>query len=187
MMARRFAIAAIGSALTLGLVGSASAEINYTNALGGAGGSPFEVSCNSGDFLIGINYTAGKALNVVAPMCTPIRNAVWTGKIYEKRERGSWNFNGHFGVSGPAQCPVNQYITALHVWWDKFGIVHHVEIFCHDVTRQSKQTIFTASAGGEPSHDGSAPCPRGSFAIGLIGGYGALIDRIGLKCQTLAP
>lgn len=192
-MKRSVHCAAMAAALLLGvsLATGARAEITYTNELGGKGGGHFEDSCNPGDFLVGFNWTAGKALNTVSPLCVVQKNGKWAGQPYRRRTWGqpAERIGGVAApfINGSHKCNPDQFVTALHVWWDKFGIVHHVEVFCHDVSRSKKYVYQTDTQGGEPSHDGSAPCPTRQFGIGIHGGYGALIDRIGLKCQTLAP
>lgn len=185
------AVMVAATLLGVSLATGARAEITYTNEFGGKGGGHFEDNCNPGDFLIGFNWTAGKALNTVSPLCVVQKKGKWAGQPYHRRTWGqpAENIGGLTTpfMNGTHQCNPDQFVTALHVWWDKFGIVHHVQVFCHNVSRTKKVVYQTDNQGGEPSHDGSAPCPTGQFGIGLHGGYGALIDRIGLKCQTLAP
>ena len=187
------AVMAAAALLGVGLATGARAEITYTNELGGKGGGHFEDSCKPGDFLVGFHWTAGKALNTVSPLCVVQKNGKWAGQPYHLHTWGQ-PAERIGGITAPFttgdvrdQCSHDQFVTALHVWWDRFGIVHHVEVFCHNVSRSKKDVYKTDDRWGQPSHDGSAPCPKGQFGIGMHGGYGALIDRIGLKCQTLAP
>jgi hypothetical protein len=165
--------------------GTAQAQTANSTALGGSGGASFEDKCKPGDFLVGFDYVAGKALNVVTPVCVSIANGVWRGSPYKLHKWGKWDFNGHFGIGNPLRCPANQYVTSLHVWWDKYGIVHHFRMQCHNVARDKDYKDTTETAGGEFSAEGTSACTKGMFAIGAHGGYGALVDRIGLVCQTL--
>lgn len=176
--------------ISVSLATGTNAEV-YTPQLGGSGGAHFEDNCKTDDYLIGLDYSAGKALNQVTPVCTAQKNGKWIGGEYKRHLVGGERavdqvgFYTLVGANGSPRCQHNQFVTALHVWWDKYGIVHHIKVFCHNVSRDSESTFTTDNLGGEPSHDGSSPCPKGFFAVGLVGHYGALIDRIGLKCLSL--
>jgi hypothetical protein len=181
--------------VSVSLATGATAQI-HTPELGGKGGGPFELKCkrtdNHQDYLIGFDYTAGKALNSITPFCIAEEKGKWSGQEYKVGSRGQPaeelggglvpKLRPYRGV----RCKRNQFVTALHVWWDKFGIVHHVKVFCHNAARTSEFTVSTVNQGGEPNHDGSSPCPKGFFAVDMVGRYGALIDRIGLVCLGLS-
>jgi hypothetical protein len=176
--------------ISVSLATTANAQI-YTPELGGKGGGHFEDNCKTGDYLIGLRFSAGKALNAITPVCIAQKNGKWIDKEYPLHTWGQravdWvGFYKLTGATGDPRCKRNQFVTALHVWWDKFGIVHHIKVFCHNVSRNSEYTFTTDNLGGEPSHDGSSPCPQSFFAVGMVGRYGALIDRIGLRCLGLS-
>jgi hypothetical protein len=143
--------------------------------------------CKNGHYLIGVNFTAGKALNTVQPLCVATKSGLWSGAEEELKVRGGAAATGsaYFAVRGPTECPRDQYVTALHVWWDRFGDVHHVRIFCHNASRSSKFTGQTVNAGGEPNQDDSSPCPKGLFANALTGATSNLVNRLGLRCAQL--
>ena len=189
----QFTSAAMAASLLINicLATAANAQI-YTPELGGRGGGHFEDSCKTGDYLIGLDYTAGKALNTITPVCIAENNGKWSGKEYRRHTWGQPAGELGGGLVPKlrpyrgTRCKRNQFVTALHVWWDKFGIVHHIKVFCHNVARNSEFTVTTVNQGGEPNHDGSSPCPKTFFAVAMVGRYGALIDRIGLKCLGLS-
>jgi hypothetical protein len=192
-MSRSVNILAVATSLLMVgcLATRANAQI-HTPELGGHGGGHFELNCKKTDghqdYLIGFDYTAGKAFNSVTPFCIAAKDGKWSGQEYKVGSRGqpaeelggglTPNLRPYRGV----RCKRNQFVTALHVWWDKFGIVHHVKMFCHNSARTSEFTVSTVNQGGEPNHDDSSPCPTTFFAVAMAGRSGALIDRIGLIC-----
>lgn len=171
--------------ISISLASGTNAQGVYTPELGGYGGAHFEDDCRTGDHLIGFNFTADKALNSIGPVCHPRNNEKWRGEPYGLRTWGKPPTGHEFHLADTVRCKRDQFVTALHVWWDKYGIVHHVEIFCHNASRSSESTATTYTLGGEPSHNGSSPCQKGLLAVGMVGRYGALIDRIGLKYLPL--
>src|ERR1700744_698087 len=71
---------ALPIALLVGLATGARAAnpITTTAEIGGTGGMHYDWSCKPGDFLIGFNYSSGKALNNIVPVCHAQRNGKWT-------------------------------------------------------------------------------------------------------------
>lgn len=176
------------AAALLGNTASVSAQaISYSRIqVGGPGGGPFEDTCRPNDVLIGFNYTAGKALNQIAGVCQAENNGALVGANYGLRTWGHWDNSGPYGATGNVRCPPGQAITSLHVWVDKFHEVHNVRATCSPLVGGGQGTYLnsTDNMGGQAFSDGSTPCPPLALAIGLTGGYGTLIDRLGLKCST---
>jgi hypothetical protein len=182
---------AVSLLISVSLASGANAQI-HTPELGGGGGGHFELDCKKTDghqdYLIGLDYTAGKALNSITPFCIAEKDGKWSGQEYKIGSRGQpaeelgGGLTPHLRPYRGVRCKRNQFVTALHVWWDNFGIVHHIKVFCHNASRNSEYTVSTVNQGGEPSHDGSSPCPKSFFAVAMVGHSGALIDRIGLIC-----
>ena len=170
------------SFVVAGFAGEANAK-SYSKERGGTGGGPYEVVCNGDDYLVGLDYSAGTALDNVTPLCRPVKNGKWTDSTYKRKPVGGLGRNGQFQNAGPLKCEKNQYITSLHVWWDRTGIVHHFRMTCHSFDRKNNSKETSKNTGGEPRHDGGSACESGQFAIGISGRSGSLIDRLGLVCE----
>jgi hypothetical protein len=171
--------------LTLGLTGEISAK-TYTAEKGGYGGGHYEVVCNSNDYLVGFGYNAGKALDNVTPLCRSVKNEKWSGNTYKRKLVGGATTGGPFMATGTVVCEKDQFVTSLHVWWDGYGIVHHLQVNCHSFDRKKEFSGQTGNHGGAPEHNAGTSCLNGQFAIGIAGRSGALVDKIGLVCE-LAP
>jgi hypothetical protein len=178
--------ALIAALVVFAFATAAKAQV-YTPEIGGREGAPFEADCKNGHYLVGVNFTAGKALNTIQPLCRATKGGIWIGDDEQLKVRGGAEAQGFstFAAAGPVRCQPNQYVTALHVWWDHFGDVHHVQIFCHNASRSSEFTDQTNNAGGEPNQDDSSPCPKGLFANALTGATSNLVNRLGLRCAPL--
>lgn len=184
--ARSTAAAAVLLGLTV--AGEALANGAYPDPLGGNGGAPFEDKCQPGDYLIGFDYWSGKALNGIQPKCSVLRNGRWAGAPYSGKMWGSSPTSqvGFFtidAVDRSVTCPRDQFVTSFHVFWDKFGIVHHVRMNCHSQDRTEKSSFTTENEGGEGQNDRGVSCPIGMLAFGVRGRYGYLIDAIGPICR----
>ena len=179
------ALAGLGLAMLAASVAPGSAQDSYTYGMGGPGGALFDDPCQDGDVLVGFNYTSGKAMNSIAPVCQTVRDGHIVGHDYGLNTWGkaAAGYDGAYVL----RCPPDMAVYAMHVWWDKNGIVHHVRAQCHVLAGNVagvylKQTI---TFGGEASQDGVTKCPPGAFAIGMTGYYGALVDKLGLKCRVM--
>jgi hypothetical protein len=185
------ATALLLAVVTLGTV--ANAQV-LTPEQGGSGGLHFARDCKKpGEYLIGFNASAGKALNAIQPICMPQKSGMWDGSEYANGNFGGLNAQiigggvfGAFGVENQPRCKRDHFVTAIHVYWDPMGAVHHIKIFCHNASRSQESVVETNTQGGEPNHDASSPCPKTLFAIGVSGGAGDLITRLGLKCIGLS-
>lgn len=149
-------------------------------AIGGGGGEHFESRCRPGDALIGINVRSGTALDAVSAICMPVTKKYdWAGKSYQPTQY----WGGHGGGHQKAVCKRGYVVGRLKVYamrWGKIMVVNSISIRCksyktfheYDITPRRAGTIV-ASASND--------CKRG-FATGLHGGYGNLVDRLGLAC-----
>jgi len=199
-MVNLVAIALFPIAMSLATRADAEIPSTTTAEIGGTGGVHFDVSCKKPeDFLIGFDYSSGKALNFIIPVCHAQKNGKWT-QAKEYRLLPPIGGPAAIDTSSPVaifptfgvtpqvpRCTTDHFVTALHVWWDHFGDVHHIEVFCHDLSRKSETTFYTVNQGGQPNQDHSAPCPTNFFAMGLIGAGSSstLVNRLGLRCHSI--
>ena len=190
------AIALIPVALSLVMRADAAPSSTTTLEFGGTGGIHFDVKCQANDFLIGFEYSSGKALNFIVPVCHAQKNGKWTS-AKEYRLLPAIGGPAALSTSGPffpkspnlavPRCAQDQYITAIHIWWDDLNNIHHLEVFCHTHDRKMETKFLTGNQGGEPHHDHDAACLTDYFAIGFIGSASSstLVNRLGLRCQKI--
>lgn len=157
-----------------------SALANDLNAIGGKGGEPFESRCRPNDALIGINLRSGTALDAVSAICRPLTKKYgWTGKSYEPTQY--WGGNG--GGRQKAVCKRDYVVGRLKVYvmrWGNIMVVNSISIRCKNYKTFHEYDI-TPRRAGTIIDSANNSCNRG-FATGIHGGYGNLVDRLGLSC-----
>jgi len=169
---------------------TAQTQTAYSGQVGGPGGGAFDDPCRPGDVLVGVNVTTGKAINTVGPVC----QSTSFGAVYGLRTWGvdsGPGSGGAFGSEAALRCPSNTAVAKIHAYVDKYGILSSIALYCRAVSGGPTVEGGWFAASGKSATSGDAECPADFVAIGMTGGYGALVDRIGLKCglfkQVTAP
>ncbi|MBN9306671.1 MULTISPECIES: SH3 domain-containing protein [unclassified Devosia] len=178
----------IAVAMSAGALAPAAAQTFRTNEVGGPGGAAFSDSCGAGDVLIGINFRAGKALNTIGPVCSPAQGGNIVGTPYGLHTWGTspkaTDAFSPFALADAAWCPTGMAVQSLKVGVDGHDDVRGFSISCRNMaTGEIKLDANNSYAGGVTARIGVAPCGSGTIATGVIGGHGALIDRLGLICS----
>lgn len=179
-LARLMTIAVV---LSAGALAPAAAQTFRTNEVGGPGGAAFSDLCRAGDVLIGINFNAGKALNTIGPVCSPAKNGGIVGQPYGLHTWGTPS-EDFFPHGGSVWCYPNMAIQSLKVNVDGNDNVRSFYISCRNMaTGEVVLDSRTSVSSGITVRTDVAPCGSGTIATGVIGGHGALIDRLGLICS----
>lgn len=160
-----------------------------SNEVGGPGGAPFVDLCRDGDVLIGFNFTAGKDLNTIAAVCQPARRGGQvTGAIYGLNTWGTRpEVGGFLKTSGTGRCPPGTAVQSIEVGVSRHNTLHGVVLHCRNMATgdwlAGDGTVGNLGTG-EAVRTETAPCGSGTIATGIVGGYGALVDRLGLICTA---
>ncbi len=164
-----------------GLPSSAAGADFQTAEIGGRGGHPFADRCAFGDVLVGFEFRAGKAVDMVRAMCQEVSPELRLVGDVDRLNK----FGGGGGEGSRKRCSGQNAVTALTVSIDKFGAVHQFFATCSAVDGDGgSRSLDIDGDGGEARYTEVAQCERG-FAVGIAGAYGALIDRIGLICEDI--
>lgn len=172
----------IAVAVSAGALAPAAAQTFRTNEVGGPGGAAFSDSCGAGDVLIGINWETGKALNRIGPVCSRPSQGHVVGSPYGLH---TWGTASALGLGGSAWCPSDMAIQSLKVDVDGYDNVRWFRISCRNMATGEVMLngSFSINFHGVTARTDVAPCGSGTIATGVIGGHGALIDRLGLICS----
>ncbi len=173
----------LGLVVSAGLVFGAAVPSSGedTRQIGGPGGKGGGSHCAPGQLVSGFDYSSGKALDYLNANC-------WdpsTGRF--KGATGGLGATIDLGTKNrTADCPLTMAVQSMRVFVDKHGIVHHVEAVCGGLAENwPTGKIATTNSGGEASYSEEISCPRGFLASALIGAYGVLVDRVGLRCTKV--
>ncbi|MBX3431292.1 MAG: hypothetical protein KF779_17025 [Hyphomonadaceae bacterium] len=197
----KFLLIALGAALSA-FSGQASAQDYQSPTIGGPGGEPFTMRCAQGDFLVGLRARSGDWVDAIAPLC-----ARWD----ERRQRflapGIGPVRGGNG-GGLVEIRCNE-ISALKSLVvehapNRYRNVALIVPACasgRDPTRTTGR-LGAAQFGtsiadrrdreAEPGigsttstfydADRMPHCNGSDLAVGIFGGAGNYVDRIGLIC-----
>lgn len=174
-----------------------------TSTTGGDGGVPFTMRCAAGDYLVGVAVRSGAALDAIAPLC-----ARWDGTAKRFLPPGEGPMKGgNGGKPGKQQCDQTSVIIDLiaEPSDNRPTVVSMLAPRCAKALEPDKRTPSVtgyqhfgmgiadrADAASEPGVGTSVTvdydyarlphCNKGDVAVGIHGGAGQLVDRLGLIC-----
>jgi hypothetical protein len=158
-----------------------------TDKVGGGGGAEFDDRCKPDQAVVGLSFQAGKDLNAVAKSCLPVEEGGTNGG-YALGFWGHYADNGHGSAQGDIMCPEGMVVQAIHATMSRVHVVHDFWLRCRNVhTGKHTNTDWSVTQGGEGGTPGIADCGNDGYALGIWGGYGALVDAIGLVCVNYRP
>jgi hypothetical protein len=152
------------------------ASTTATATAGGGGGSPFEYVCQADTVGTGLRGRAGDDID---------RTELWCGSP-SAFAGGGGSTTG--GVAYDMSCPAGSVLTGVHgragtVNWGG-TVVDTLGARCTNFTTfatSSLGPVGNVAVGTPPSF--ILNCPAGTAVVGLFGGQGGLLDRIGLTCK----
>ena len=157
-----------------------SAGPEQIGPVGGSGGSPFSISCAPNTVALALRGRAGDDIDRTELWCSashPRRAHVFAGGV-----------GGDTGADydNTLTCPAGSTMTGVHglAGIVLFGgnVVDTLGVRCTDRTGEviSTPTVGIPAPGTSPF---SLNCPAGKNVVGIFGGQGGLLDRIGISCQ----
>jgi hypothetical protein len=191
--ARTFLVSAsLAASFLLGLLAT-SADATILPVEGGSGGSFFQASCGSGQYVVGFSVGAGAWIDRLALLCAPYQPA--TGKF---GGRITGEFHGGSGGS-----PQEAYCSTGYIIGIEFGYtvddghaqyVDDVQMMCSSSGGQTPCIATGEGCGAVNNETGGAVaggfiltpflqyCPAGEAVTGLQGRSGNSLDAMGLIC-----
>ncbi|SLM49202.1 protein of unknown function [Nitrospira japonica] len=161
---------------------------------GGPGGTLFRAECPKGAYLTGLAGRAGKWIDQLAPICSPLETV--------KRTFGAPQTMGSHGSSSggsprTASCALGGAIAGLDFdnTIGEGGLPDHKFVsrlyaYCQGIIPNTLNSFFIFSPGGEGGgqfvpYGSDSFCPTGLVAVGFHGRAGLFVDALGLICQPL--
>ncbi len=173
-IARILTVSAIALALSVFAMESQAGD---AGAYGGAGGSPFRITCKPGHVVVGLNTITEHVITAISPICGDRRNDQYATYRAETVGTGSGA-----GTLREPRCPPGAMMTSLHVFIDSTPLVSRVGFSCYNVGTQ-ELTNSLPNYGGKSSADLRLICSGGEVATGIYGRAGTAIDQLGLLCE----
>jgi large repetitive protein len=154
---------------------------NSTQAIGGAGGGPFQLSCDVGEVLVGVRGSTATYVNQVGPRCVRInQSGQWIGSPVER------GITGTAGTTTYSKtCPVNSAISGFGGRSSQY--VNQLDFECRTLTSTGGVTGVGTFLGAVGPATGTAVgpyrCDGDVPAYGLIGRSGSWMDNFAMQCR----
>jgi hypothetical protein len=159
----------------------------FMGSAGGGGGTPFgPIMCPGGSVATALHGRAGDDIDRTELWCSPAVPGVSTGAASLAGAVGGFGGNDY---GAALTCPANYAMTGIHglagtvVWGG--NVVDTLGVTCtHVVTGAVYQSGTVGNA--TPANPFSINCNPGQEVVGIAGGQGGLLDRIGIYCSNVA-
>lgn len=172
---------------------SAATTISVSNpgfigTAGGPGGNPFgPVTCGPGTVLTALTGEAGSYLGQMTMWCAPVLPGPSLGAAVASTVIGIPGV-GPVDFGAALTCPANHAMTGIFGTAGDVGwgvVVDGLGVRCTDVTTGAVST--SGMVGDQGTTPFNFTCPAGGEAIGFAGGFGGVLDRIGVVCGDPVP
>jgi hypothetical protein len=176
----RFAFASVLLGITIASTAALAQTAYETQVYGGSGGWEFETECEF-DFLRGLNLRSARVIDQVSTRCVDES----TGRIIASNE----TYGGRGGTYATTSCRSGHVVKGLR--GRSARVVDNVQLTCveaadvssvDDTASESIDTNYPAF-GGTGGTFFAVRCGYGDAAVGIFGGAGQYVDRIGLLCR----
>jgi hypothetical protein len=154
---------------------------------GGGGGSPFTIMCPAGTAATALRGRAGEEIDRTELMCSPVLAGPALGAAASAGAVGGF---GGVDYLATLTCPAGSVMTGIHgragiVRWGG-NVVDTLGVTCTDLISAA---VFTSPTVGDSWGTAlfAINCPAGQEVVGIAGGQGGLLDRIGIYCSNSVP
>ncbi len=166
--------------------------------MGGQGGDDFQLVCPDGQVLVGVRARTGDVVDRVQAICRPLV-LTFVGATYTITTGGPTTTTGTAGGEGGREVSVmcSTFVTELFVWRENMTldtVVSGLRITCGRVSWQDRPFVSSLCPSATDTHTigqigandglgGRYGCDCSSFAKGLYGRSGTVVDALGISCQ----
>ncbi len=168
--------------LRIDIPANPSIALDYTPAIGGAGGTAFQLVCAPDEVLVGAYGTVGTYVNQIGPRCVRVDQfGQWIGDPLDGALTGS-NANGTPFVR---TCPRDMAVSGFRGRGSQY--VDQIDLECRALTGDGTLAgdgEFTGGFGGAGGTDqGPYACGTGNPAYAFYGRSGGWLDQFGIECR----
>ena len=174
-------VPSVARVVRVGITTTEPPASDFTPAVGGAGGGPFTLACDTQEVLVGVRGSTATYVNQVGPLCVRVnQGGQWIGAPVER------GIAGGAGTAGYSKmCPVNQAISGFRGRFSSY--VNQLDFECRPLTSAGKLTGTGTFLGAVGPNTGTAQgpwrCDSGNPGFALYGRSGSWMDNVGLQCR----
>ncbi len=175
-------VPAKASMLKINVDSTPNTAVDYTPTIGGGGGAPFQLACDSDQVLVGIHGRFATYVNQVGPQCVAIDQfGRWIGDPVTKPVTGTTTS----GTSFDKLCPRDSAMSGFRGQSAQY--VDQIEIECRALTPSGGLTgsgQFLGAVGGpNGTPQALSSCGTGNPVYALYGRSGGWLDAFGVQCR----
>ncbi len=156
--------------------------VDYTPAIGGGGGGPFQLACEADEVLVGVHGRYATYVNQVGPQCVAMDQlGRWIGDPVDRPVTGNT-------TSGTPFSKTCQRDSAMSGFRGRSGqYVNQIEIECRALTGDGGLSGDGEFLGGTGGNGGTQQallrCGTGNPVYALYGRSGGWLDNFGVQCR----
>jgi YVTN family beta-propeller protein len=175
-------VPSVASMLRINIDQSPDTSVNYTPAIGGGGGAPFQLACSSDEILVGVHGKFEMYVNQIGPQCVRMDQL---GRWIGDPVNGTLAGNSATGTGFSKTCPRDFAVSGFRGHAGQY--VNQLEMECRALTPAGGLTgevQYLGGAGG-PDGTGQGPfsCGTGNPVFALYGRSGGWLDSFGVQCR----
>jgi YVTN family beta-propeller protein len=171
-------VPSVSRMLRINVDATPNVAVDYTPAIGGGGGSPFQLACSVDEVLVGVHGQFNVYVNQIGPQCVQMDQF---GDPVDGPVTGSTTS----GTSFSKTCPRDFGVSGFRGWSDQY--VNQVEIECRPLTATGGLSgdgeLLGPDGGNGGNSQGLQRCGTDNPAHALYGRSGGWLDSFGLQCK----
>jgi large repetitive protein len=170
--------------LRINIDATPNTAVDFTAAMGGAGGTAFNLACNTDEALVGVHGRFGtNYINQIGAQCIKVDQfGRWIGDPVKRALTGTTAT----GTLFDKVCARDSAVSGFRGASSQF--VNQIELQCRALTPSGGLTgtgTFLGSSGGTGgTTQGLQTCSTGNPGYALYGRSGAVLDSVGMLCRT---
>jgi hypothetical protein len=158
-----------------------------TRTVGGPGGEWLRTECD-GRYLAGLQLRYGYWIDAVGINCAEAQEYKGEGRLVNAGSTPILLWGGTGGAVTNQLCSTDEVVAGMRIQRSPNNFVGFVSVLCASLNNPARDLREASVSGGAGRISDKSPpvekivCPPGTVAIGIHGGTGDFVDRLGLVC-----
>ncbi len=175
-------VPSMASMLRINIDATPFMAVDYTPAIGGAGGAPFKLSCPADEIIVGVHGRYATYVNQVGPRCVKVNQlGHWIGDPVNGPVAGTLTTGTAFNKTCPRDHAVSGFRGRSSQYVDQIDIQCRALSANGSVTGDVQYLGATGGAGG--TAQGALACGTGNPVYALYGRSSSWLDNFGVQCR----
>lgn len=175
-------VPSVSSMLRINIDPTPNIAVDYTPTIGGGGGGPFQLACNSDEILVGIHGKTETYVNQVGPQCVTMDQlGRWIGDPTDGPVTGNKTSGTSFSKTCPRDFAMSGFEGRSGNYLTQLNIECKALTATGDLTGAGQLMGAVGNSGDNPQPLQS--CGTGNPVYALYGRSGGWLDNFGVLCR----